>query len=934
AFWSRGGSKWCNGIEVSLQDSRLYRAFTLPNCLEVLLVSDAASEKAAAAMAVQVGHQSDPADIPGLAHFLEHMLFLGTEKFPDETSYKKYLSAHGNNASTSAVDTNYYFDVGPAHLHGALDRFAQFFVAPLFTPSATEREMKAVDAENAKNYQNDARRLYQLSKSLANPLHPFHKFGTGNLHTLGHRPQTLGLDIRNDGHHPYEPPQQNREIHVVPVKDLRMLDLSFPLPTVQDQYLSKPHRILSYVLGYEGRGSLLAYFKAMGYANSLSAGISKDFADWSLFSVKINLTHEGVANYRAMAQAVFHYIDLVMAAPPDALATYFHEAQALATLGFRFRNQEQPIHYVSWLTSNMQKYPVHHVVAGPSLLHEHDDAEVRQLLALLHPSRVRLTLVSKSLTPDATEPWLHAAYSDSPLYSSASPSSMESPAIDMAELHLPPLINPFIPTSFDLLPSSNPSTHDMHVLRDDHRGRVWFKPGNSFGKPKASVRLKIYHSVAYASPLHAVLTELFVSCVRDKVSQDLYDADVAGTSVGLSSAPTGVTLHVDGYSDTLPLVVAKVAAIVASPVDMEASFARLKDKLVRGYANAALDEPHVHAAALRTWVLTTPVWTTPEKLDAATDDVTWQHLVQHATVLFQDGFKEAFVYGNVDKVTSLEMVASVDRAVVGRPDDNIISGTRNDGAIDDDEGAPLMPSPRRNVRLDGNYVVRERNPNPSNPNAAVLVLFQLGQDSTSLRATSVLLAHLVKVPCFSTLRTTEQLGYLVSSGQYIANNVIYLSMSVQSNKYSPLHLQSRLDAFCESFRVHLQTLSGDLFQQHQAAVVAQLMEAPKTYEEESARLWHEIAGETYEFDRREQVAAVVPTVTLADVVDVVDTKLAGVATRHRLCVQIFAPTHDMHMDGEEEGATVIVDRAEFKRHLGLFPARTRVSAGAIPLAKL
>ncbi|RHY91227.1 hypothetical protein DYB35_001638 [Aphanomyces astaci] len=717
-----------------------------------------------------------------------------------------------------------------------------------------------------------------------------------------HSHYSLSIYVESlDGHHPYESPQQNREIHVVPVKDLRMLELSFPLPTVQDQYLSKPHRILSYVLGYEGRRSLLAYFKAMGYANSLSAGISKDFADWSLFSVKINLTHEGVANYRAMAQAVFHYIDLVMAAPPDALATYFHEAQALATLGFRFRNQEQPIHYVSWLTSNMQKYPVHHVVAGPSLLHEHDDAEVRQLLALLHPSRVRLTLVSKSLTPDATEPWLHAAYSDSPLSSSASPFSMESPAIDMAELHLPPLINPFIPTSFDLLPSSDPSTHDMHVLRDDHRGRVWFKPGNSFGKPKASVRLKIYHSVAYASPLHAVLTELFVSCVRDKVSQDLYDADVAGTSVGLSSAPTGVTLHVDGYSDTLPLVVAKVAAIVASPADMEASFARLKDKLVRGYANSALDEPHVHAAALRTWVLTTPVWTTPEKLDAATDDVTWQHLVQHATVLFQDGFKEAFVYGNVDKVTC------------------------DDFAVQDDI---------QNLELDGNYVVRERNPNPSNPNAAVLVLFQLGQDSTSLRATSVLLAHLVKVPCFSTLRTTEQLGYLVSSGQYIANNVIYLSMSVQSNKYSPLHLQSRLDAFCESFRVHLQTLSGDLFQQHQAAVVAQLMEAPKTYEEESARLWHEIAGETYEFDRREQVAAVVPTVTLADVVDVVDTKLAGVATRHRLCVQIFAPTDDMHMDGEEEGATVIVDRAEFKRHLGLFPARTRISAGAIPLAKL
>ena len=45
--------------------------------LQVLLVSDPSTDKAAAAMDVHIGHMSDPPNLPGLAHFCEHMLFLG-----------------------------------------------------------------------------------------------------------------------------------------------------------------------------------------------------------------------------------------------------------------------------------------------------------------------------------------------------------------------------------------------------------------------------------------------------------------------------------------------------------------------------------------------------------------------------------------------------------------------------------------------------------------------------------------------------------------------------------------------------------------------------------------------------------------------------------------------------------------------------------------
>ena len=105
---------------------------------------------ATAAMDVYVGDMSNPDDIPGLAHFCEHMLFMGTKKYPAENDFRKFVSEHGGktNATTSTHNTNYHFDVNAEYLMEALDRFAQFFIAPLFTESAIEREVNAVHSEN------------------------------------------------------------------------------------------------------------------------------------------------------------------------------------------------------------------------------------------------------------------------------------------------------------------------------------------------------------------------------------------------------------------------------------------------------------------------------------------------------------------------------------------------------------------------------------------------------------------------------------------------------------------------------------------------------------------------------------------------------------------------------------------------------------------
>ena len=188
-----------HGIEIerSPADTRDYRAIMLDNGLEALLVSDPAADRAAAALDVNVGSADDPDARPGLAHFLEHMLFLGTVEYPDPGEYGRFLAEHGGsgNATTSFAHTSYFFDIDAAHLEGALDRFAQFFVSPRFDRESIERERQVVHSEYVSRRRSDRLRSFAAWKQALDPRHPLSRFLVGNATTLADRP---GADVRDE----------------------------------------------------------------------------------------------------------------------------------------------------------------------------------------------------------------------------------------------------------------------------------------------------------------------------------------------------------------------------------------------------------------------------------------------------------------------------------------------------------------------------------------------------------------------------------------------------------------------------------------------------------------------------------------------------------------------------------------------------------------
>ena len=134
----------------SASDKRTYKFIQLENKMRCILIQDDEADMSSASLSVSgVGAASDPKEFYGTAHFLEHMLFMGSEKYPEQNDYSTYIKDNGgySNAFTGMNYTNYHFEVSNQAFEGALDRFSMFFTCPLLKEDSAEKEMNAVDSE-------------------------------------------------------------------------------------------------------------------------------------------------------------------------------------------------------------------------------------------------------------------------------------------------------------------------------------------------------------------------------------------------------------------------------------------------------------------------------------------------------------------------------------------------------------------------------------------------------------------------------------------------------------------------------------------------------------------------------------------------------------------------------------------------------------------
>ena len=329
----------------------------LKNGLKVLLISDKEADVSAASMAVGVGSLSSKREYEGIPHFCEHMLFMGTKKYPDENEFEEYLqnNSGSSNAYTDIDSTVYYFDVSNEAFPEALDRFGHFFIDPIFKQDTVERELKAVDSEHQRNINTDTWRLRQLILSESKEGSAFKMFGTGSKETLNkpeirdvlleffykyYTPHNMGICVisnrslqelrelvypifeqipENDNYEiptfkydiAYDSSNMNYFYKIVPIKDEDKISIKWFLDNQKNNYKEIPSYFCSNILGHEGPNSLTASLKRDNLISSLLAG-GDDKADcFHIFTITVTLTKRGKDNWKEVILRILKYVKIL-----------------------------------------------------------------------------------------------------------------------------------------------------------------------------------------------------------------------------------------------------------------------------------------------------------------------------------------------------------------------------------------------------------------------------------------------------------------------------------------------------------------------------------------------------------------------------------------------------------------------------------------------
>ena len=865
---------------VSPADAYSYRYMELENGLKVMLVRTPEADKASAALSVNVGSMDDPEGREGLAHFLEHMLFLGTEPFPEPDEYQQFIKQNGgsHNAFTSYAQTTYFFDVDNEQLSGALERFAPFFISPTFNEAYVDREKNAVHAEYSANLKEDGRRIFSAQKMAMNPEFTFSNFSTGNLDTLSDRDDSkirdelisfykthyssdrmtlviagdyeldqLGNKARNlfsdipkrDVHFErpdvpvFVPEQLPLDMHIKPVKEIRELRFTFPLPEILSQYQHKPVQLLSNLIGHEGDGSILALLKKKGWAESLSAGRSLSTRHASTMVVGIGLTKSGLLHQEEITSILMEYIDLIRT---NGIPEYIKEEQKMLNeMTFRFQEHGPISNYTTRLSSNMLIFPVEDTIYGDYRSEPASDELMSKYLSSLTADNMLRVLIAPGVDTDTTDPWYGTEIK-------IRPSDYRKPETSewTGALHLPKA-NPFVPENLETAPGEASDTPELVASENGYQ--LWYYPEHEFDAPRAQVLISIKVPEIKDSAEQRVLARLYARTVTEALNTYSYPASLAGLNYRLSATSDGLEIAVGGYFDKLPVLLEQIFTEMKNMNISGEEFNRYQASLIRALENNLKARPYQRTLAdLKNWIIE-PSFSDTDLLPVV-KSATKEALEQFAAQLGNTLSVTTYVHGTLS-AESAENIGAITQKYYPA---NTVT----------DADSRLLKAPA------GQYQQAVVQDHPDK----VMTLYLQGSDTSDMaRAEAGLLAQMISSPYYQYMRTEQQLGYIVFATAYPQKSVPGLLFIVQSPTASPEEMMNHSRIFFRDYEGKLETMSDEEFALFQEGLITRLTEKPKNMGEKAANFWADLSTERYTFDTRQAIADEVVNITKTQILN-------------------------------------------------------------------
>lgn len=871
------------GIVKSKKDSRLYQAMMLDNGLEVMLVSDPSIEKSAAALSVAVGSLQEPEAFGGLAHYLEHMLFLGTKTYPDVNEYNEFISRNGGseNAYTELDHTNYMVSVNNDAYGEALKRFSRFFYEALLDEQYADKERNAVHSEWSQKGPNDWVIMGQLDGYTLNPDHPISQFNWGNLESLADKDNQKLQDLLVDFYNKYysanlmkavmishlplaqmqklakdnfgkitnkntpkpvitnpvaQSEQLKKIVHYVPQTDMKQLQVKFVIDDNSEQFAVKPNFYLQYLLSNEMPGTLASTLRELGYTENLWASSNpSEYGNAGSFTIYATLTETGLKNRNTIVGAIFDYLALIKEQGIDA--KYFKEIKQSLSNSFQFKEKIDDYSYAMQIAANLQDTPASYVLSSDYEYQRFNSAAINAVLEQLTLNNARIFYIDKAQPTNTEMDFFVGKYQVEPITKEISQQWQK--ASEAVNLSLPSP-NTLMPDNFDI--ETAQYIDKPKTLINEQGLNVYLAHSKHFTQPKGSFSANFNSGFDKESARNHVLAALLSDGLRMDLTALSSEASAAGMRLNVGSY-NGLYLTASGFTNKQQQLLANA---YQSILNYQLSSAQLNNLKASYISSIESKQKYMLLNQL---------------------------FPQFNKIVNLDEFSDSSLLAEVASITPKELLTFRDQ-LLNKAKLNIFAfGNYNEEQVIKTAKylESLLPKSRQVSDI---YFTKTFKPTKGtvinwqqdvDMNDIAVGDFYMAPFEVKQYAAAQVLQKVLKPALFNQIRTEEQLAYSVGFFSQALREQILLGFYIQSPAKGPAAVIDRIAAFRHNFTTELAELSTEEFDTIRKSVLISLTQPPKNLAEESSDFVSDWRKNKLSFDSKAKLISAIKSLELADI---------------------------------------------------------------------
>jgi insulysin len=849
----------------------------LNNGVKYILIHDEHLEKSYVTVTINVGSYSNPKSYDGLAHFLEHMLFMGSSKYPDENHYQTKLNEYGgySNAYTDTMQTVYYFNVYDQGLGEIIDIFSRFFIDPLFDPDCVSRELNAVDSEHRKNINSDYWRKFQLMLYLTDPESVTNTFITGSLNTLS-KPDIrekmidfyktyyttdnisicIGSSKKPDElfniidktfgsikksicekplniSKPFVTKSMGKTYYLKSISNIYEITYIWEIPHQFNSMKTKEFLIIENILTDTSENSLSFYLKNKGYLSYINTEIKYE----GLFLVKFKLTKEGFENMDLIEKAFLQTLNQILKQDLKALAEYY---QKINRINFDYLNKVNMEDLCNFLSVN------HHLTETLNVFEfdlakeiKSNDYYQKLFQKYLNPENVVRIISSQNFWVEDLKYKKLFEYDGS----YAEIKKLTFPKNNVFDIATKLCCEDLSNSYFDIKPHviKDLDRHEVPILIGE---RQWYGAVSKFGEPSVKMLLQLNNNKYFKTPQNNLLTNMTCS-ILNLLSRTILNKPL---KIGYwiffenRSHLSCINLNISGLNDLKKLKMF-IKDLNDFLLNLEKHFEKLDrtfiDNLIVSTHDSLKNIYYLNPWEYSTYLIRNDIYSTEYSIEELLEDlktIDYDMIKNYLVNLLDETALTTFVYGNIE---SNEL-------------DNLFTPFKKYFTINS------YPYPKIEILSDKTII----HPNPIEKSNCLTYLYPLGQfvplTYILIGLTNLILSQLF----FDDLRTKHQLGYLVTMGFNIYRDDYFMVQKIQSEKDIKI-VEDLVEKFNMNMVKQIEKANFETFVQ---TLRNQISESDYSLDEKYERYYPEITLRKYLFNRKEKLLEQLNKVTKSDII--------------------------------------------------------------------